>query len=123
MVFNTPTTVEELNLETSVTSCDLEVNSVEDLTFDQDLTTEPYISGNFTRFIKEARIEVDINTKEYGLLFQRTGNWGSGSTAKGTYDRVFESNGKWVLARRDELLMPGQGFIIMFVPNRNTQGD
>jgi len=37
MVFNTPTTVEELNLETSVTSCDLEVNSVEDLTFDQDL--------------------------------------------------------------------------------------
>lgn len=93
------------------------------LTFDQDLTAEPYISGNFTRFIKEARIEVDINTEEYGLLFQRTGNWGSGKTAKGTYDQVSDTKGKWVLARRDELLMPGQGFIIMFVPNRNTQGD
>jgi len=91
------------------------------LTFDQDLTTEPYINCNFTRFIKEARIEVDINTTEYGLLFQRTGNWGNGSTAKGTYDRVCDSKGKWVLARRDELLMPGQGFIIMIVPKSQSK--
>jgi len=81
----------------------------------QNLTNDPYIKGAIKRYIKGAKIRVKIN-KSHKVHFER---FGLGDLPNEYY---IEDDGfgfeRWQLATSDNLLLPGQGYILVLVPQK-----
>jgi hypothetical protein len=76
----------------------------------QDVTKEPYILATTERFVKGFTVKARTNSGK--LFFKRTG--------VGNIDPVIpqedaEGYLRWVLVPPDKLLMPGQGYILIFM--------
>lgn len=84
--------------------------------FDQDLTKEPYLITAFERYLKGFNLKV--KAKGCNLWFMPTG-----SSAFKKIERLDDYLGysRWVLADRNTLLLPGQGYILI-VTVENKEG-
>lgn len=82
----------------------------------QDLQDDPYIKGIIQRYIKGAKVSVKV-AAEYKVHFER---FGLGDLPDEYY---LEDDGfgyeRWQLVTSDNLLLPGQGFILMVIPRKN----
>lgn len=83
------------------------------VTWAQDLTVEPDIEGEVIRYIKGAEIKAKINDG-YKILFRKFG------LGELPVDHYIEDDGegfqRWKLAESEDLLLPGQGYILIIVP-------
>ncbi|HBM63249.1 MAG TPA: hypothetical protein DD418_05195 [Pseudomonas sp.] len=81
--------------------------------YEQDLTKEPYAIGSLERYIKG--MVVKAKASGCGLYFRPTG-------AGAIYDVPGREDGegytRWVLADRNTLLLPGQGYIFVLTNDR-----
>lgn len=79
----------------------------------QNLTTEPFFASAISRYIKGATITARVS-EGYLIHFKK---FGLGDLPDNHYDA---DNGlgfeRWQLASSDDLLLPGQGFILIVVP-------
>jgi len=84
----------------------------------QNLTNDPYIKGVIKRYIKGAKIRVKVNAT-HKVHFER---FGLGDLPDEYY---IEDDGfgfeRWQLVTSDNLLLPGQGYILVLVPQ--TSGE
>lgn len=87
------------------------------LTLTQNLDEEPYIVAAISRYVTGAVVKAKISPG-YRMYFKKTG--------LGVLPDKFCSDDeqgytRWQLAEDGDLLLPGQGFIIMFIPRQNAQ--
>lgn len=79
--------------------------------YDQDLSQEPYFYANIIRYVKGLKVRVKADG--YDVILRRTG-------CSDVTDPVPEVDGfgytMWVLSDRDQLILPGQGYIIIARP-------
>tara|TARA_Y100001001_G_scaffold31332_1_gene26060 strand:- start:4850 stop:5875 length:1026 start_codon:yes stop_codon:yes gene_type:complete len=81
--------------------------------WEQDLSVDPYIKANISRYIKGARIRVKVS-KGYKVFFER---FGLGELPKNHYlNDDGEGYERWELVEPNGLLLPGQGFILVVIP-------
>jgi len=79
----------------------------------QNLKEDPYIKGAIVRYVKGGAVKVKV-TSGYKTCFER---FGLGDMPKNNHLKD-DGHGyeKWQLVRPDNLLLPGQGYILMFIP-------
>lgn len=84
----------------------------------QNLTEDPYIKGAIKRYIKGATIRVKVDGT-HKVHFER---FGLGELPKEHYiqDDGFGFE-RWQLVTSDNLLLPGQGYILVLVPKKNGE--
>ena len=94
---------------TRVVSNDRVVSFERVISFSQGLSEEPYMKGSISRYVKGATVNLRV-TPGCKVFFEK---FGLGDMAESSHIQD-DGNGyeRWVLAYRDELLLPGQGFII-----------
>ncbi|NTS78915.1 hypothetical protein HR060_18935 [Catenovulum sp. SM1970] len=84
----------------------------------QDLTNDPYIKGAIKRYIKGAKIRVKV-PESHKVHFER---FGLGELPDEHYitddGHGFE---RWQLVTPDNLLLPGQGYILVLVPQKSGE--
>jgi len=81
----------------------------------QNLSVDPYVKANISRYIKGATIRVKLSNG-FKVFFER---FGLGNLPKNHYLRDDgEGYERWVLVEPNDLLLPGQGYILMVVPER-----
>lgn len=83
---------------------------------EQDIKTEPFISVVLSRYVKGATVRAKIkNPSNKGSHNIRFVGMGIEMAAQ---PRVDDGGfNRWVLAQSEDLLLPGQGFILIIVPN------
>ncbi|WP_100913762.1 hypothetical protein [Pseudoalteromonas spongiae] len=84
----------------------------------QDLSSDPYIKGAIKRYIKGAKIRVKV-PESHRVHFER---FGLGDLPDEHYinddGHGFE---RWQLVTSDNLLLPGQGYILVLVPQKSGE--
>ena len=86
------------------------------ITWTQLLANDPYIKGNISRYIKGATIRYKV-TNEFKVHFEK---FGLGNLPKEHYlNDDGEGYERWILVTPDNLLLPGQGYILVIVPRIN----
>lgn len=84
----------------------------------QDLSIDPYVAADISRYIKGATIRVSISDG-FKVVFDR---FGLGNLPKNHYLRDDgEGYERWVLVESSGLLLPGQGYILVIVPTCGVQ--
>lgn len=76
--------------------------------YTQDLVTEPYIHGVISRYIKGGNVKARIS-EGYEVYFKQFGLDADNNGSTELYDGFK----KWQLAERHNLLLPGQGYILI----------
>ena len=79
----------------------------------QNLRQEPYIVATISRYIRGGIIKAKLHTNGYRLYLKKTGGNGTMSKMTQDPDGYYRLN----LAASNELLLPGQGYIIMILPS------
>lgn len=97
-----------LNIAKVTASQDKVVKLERIVEWSQDIKTEPYIKTDIKRYIKGARVSVNA-PKTCKVYFER---FGLGDVPANFHTMVGAAE-RWTLAASDDLLLPGQGFIIM----------
>jgi hypothetical protein len=84
------------------------------ITYQQDILKEPYIIATVSRYIKGGELKVRISDG-YDVVFNRSGLRSQAIEAldEDSPAKDFERFRTWTLARRSDLLLPGQGFILV----------
>lgn len=85
------------------------------LSWVQNIEVEPYIKGVISRYIKGCTVEVVLHGNK-SLLFER---FGIGGGLRCDNYAIGEGR-RWVLADSDQLLLPGQGFIILLLSDKRS---
>lgn len=85
----------------------------------QNLTNDPYIKGAIKRYIKGAKVRVKVKDNTHKVHFER---FGLGDLPDEHY---IEDDGfgfeRWQLVTSDNLLLPGQGYILVLVPQKSGE--
>lgn len=81
--------------------------------FTQKLSEEPYIAATVNRYVRgfTLKVKVEDNSKEPIQLHTKT----TGLSTQKEPEPFLDANGfkRWVLAPKDDLLLPGQGYIVI----------
>ena len=79
----------------------------------QNLTIDPYVKVNISRYIKGATVRVKVSGG-YKVFFEK---FGLGNLPKNHYlSDDGEGYERWMLVEPDGLLLPGQGYILVITP-------
>lgn len=103
-----------LNMATrNETTGDRSVRMDRCISWRQNFSDEPDIEGEIIRYIKGAVIKAKP-PKGYKLIFRK---YGLGKLPDNNYvNDDGEGFQRWTLAGRDDLLLPGQGYILLLIP-------
>lgn len=85
--------------------------------YEQDLLVEPYFNCNIERYVRGYKVKVKAPSG-YNVVFRKYGVGEAGdlpSKVDGNGYRV------WVLSKGNELLIPGQGYIVILVKEGGTK--
>ncbi len=89
------------------------IKMVKNISFKQNLKVDPYVKSDISRFVKG--FTVDVNAPDdYEIRFKAFGV-DIGKKPMLPTDTGIENTQKWVLAKSEELLIPGQGYIFLII--------
>ncbi|OHX37012.1 hypothetical protein BJL95_20190 [Methylomonas sp. LWB] len=89
------------------------------LKFTQSLDEEPYIVATISRYISGGAVIKAQISPGYRMYFKKTG---FGVSPPNVYSNDGHGYTRWQLARANDLLLPGQGYMIMIIPSKNISG-
>lgn len=84
--------------------------------YTQDLTRDPYVKAEISRYMKGATIRAKVN-EGYKIFFEK---FGLDKTPAISQSDDGEGYQRWVLAEPNNLLLPGQGYIMVITPEIST---
>jgi hypothetical protein len=78
--------------------------------FYQDLSKEPYLMATFSRYVRTCVVKAKVNGRQ--LIFKKSGIDSFSNIDESTDAHDYK---RWTVAKKDQLLLPGQGYILMIV--------
>lgn len=89
--------------------------------YQQDLKKEPHIIASISRYIKGGQLKVRVSGG-FTPTFFRSGFYSINKHEQVADNPLPDADGfrKWLLASSGNLLLPGQGFVVILTPNQDT---
>lgn len=97
-------------LATKNTNVDRVVKLERTCEYSQNLSDEPYIVATFSRYVRTCVVKAKINKR--GVIFKK-----SGIDNFSNIEEITDAQGykRWLVAEKNQLLLPGQGYILIIV--------